>query len=853
MPLDKYREKRKFRHTPEPAGEPSLAGTESQRGGRFVVQRHAARRLHYDFRLEIDGVLKSWAIPKGPSLNPADKRLAVMTEDHPLEYGDFEGEIPKGNYGAGTVMIWDNGHYFTEGDLSAGEQLARGEIKFLLKGKKLHGSFALVRMKRTSKGGRDGNEWLLIKHRDAVADPDWNIDLHGGSVVSDTGGTSPGSLEGATRASMPQEVEPMLATLVDEPFSSPDWLFEVKWDGMRALAWIKGNDCSLRSRTGRTVTSNFPELSVLRERLAAQEAILDGEIVVLDTEGRARFEPLQSRMNVTQPAAALVESVPVDYYIFDILYCDGYDLRQVPLIERKRFLAQVLEPRPPVRYSDHILEKGSELLDAARKRGTEGVIGKQIHSPYVSGRSRHWVKLKVTKELDAVVGGFTAPRGSRDYFGALLLGLHEKGKLKFIGSVGTGFTEDSQKELYSQLSELEISHCPFKTRPDTKEEARWVRPALVAHVKYGEWTREPRLRQPVFIELRPGVEPGECLLGGELPAEPARPSKVITRTVPQLTTLREVEQELLHGKSETVSLELDGKSIRLSNLNKVYFPKRGYTKRDLLRHYYEVSGYILPFLRNRPLVLRRHPNGIEEQYFYQKEAGADVPDWMTTVSIPSEERRKEIRYYVCNDVAALLFLTNLGCIEHNPWSSQVDDLERPDYVFFDLDPAEGTEFSTVVEVARHIHRTLQQIGCKVFLKTSGATGLHMYLPLERVYDYEQIRTFAEIVARLLAGRMPDEVTLDRFTDKRDAGKVYIDYSQNAYGRPLASVYSVRPLPDAPVSAPITFRELRRTLSPTRFTLATMALRLKRSGDLWAEFWESRQRIEPALDCLRNLL
>jgi bifunctional non-homologous end joining protein LigD len=410
-----------------------------------------------------------------------------------------------------------------------------------------------------------------------------------------------------------------------------------------------------------------------------------------------------------------------------------------------------------------------------------------------------------------------------------------------------------QERLFTELADLETSECPFAELPDTREAARWVQPKLVARIKYGEWTREARLRQPVFVEVRSDVDARECLLAGERPAEVPHRLVTVATAGPVLSDLRELGEELSRCKAETVLVKLDSKPVRLSNLNKVYFPNKKYTKRHLLNYYYRVVSHILPFLKNRPLVLRRHPNGIEGDYFYQKEAGADTPDWMTIVAIPSEARQKEIRYYVANDLAALLFVTNLGCIEHNPWSSQIDDLERPDYVFFDLDPTEGTEYRTVVEVAQAILNTLEQIGCKAYLKTSGASGLHMYLPLERVYDYEQVRTFAEILARLIATRMPDHVTLDRFTGQRASGKVYVDYSQNAYGRPLASVYSVRPLPEATVSAPVAASELRRTLSPSRFTIASMPARLARSGDLWADFWNSRQRIEPALERLKDLL
>ena len=480
MALEKYQEKRRFGETPEPAGDARQADGGGA-GASFVVQKHAARRLHYDFRLEIDGVLKSWAVPKGPSLNPADKRLAVQTEDHPLEYGKFEGVIPKGNYGAGTVLIWDAGSYHPEAPIQ--EQLAKGELKFYLHGTKLRGSFVLVRTKRSLGAGKSGGsgktsasdksggsgkaaqaEWLLIKHRDEHADPFWDIDLYGESVATgrtlrevrdglpptrSKPGPQPGALEGAVEAAMPERPGVMLATLAETPFSDPEWIFEVKWDGSRALAEVQEGKFRLFSRSGRDVTAHYPELAALPERLRASEALIDGEIVVLDEKGRSSFERLQSRMNVARMSQAVMESTPVVYYAFDILYCDGMDLRAVPLIERKQLLREVLDAQPPFRYSGHVVGKGRELFELATQEGAEGVIGKHAHSAYSSGRSSSWVKLKVVRELDAVIGGYTVPGGSREHFGALLLGLYDGKGLKFIGGVGSGFTEPAQASVLS--------------------------------------------------------------------------------------------------------------------------------------------------------------------------------------------------------------------------------------------------------------------------------------------------------------------------------------------------------------------------------------------------------------------
>ncbi len=851
MPLEEYQRKRKFGETPEPAGAPAAAG-----GRRFCVQKHSARRLHYDFRLEMDGVLKSWAVPKGPSLNPQDKRLAAQTEDHPLDYLDFEGVIPEGNYGAGPVMVWDIGAYELEGERPAAEQLARGELKFRLQGRKLRGGFVLVKLKGASSPKK--NEWLLIKHRDEHADPAWDVDRHDGSVL--TGRTideieqrrpfSPGragDLDGAVRTAMPRPPEPMLATLWKKPFSDPEWVFELKWDGMRVLAEIEDGKCALWSRRGRPATAQYPELAALAERVAARQAILDGEIVVLDAEGRASFERLQSRMHATKPAPALLAAAPIAYYVFDILYCDGFDLRAAPLLERKQFLRRILDPQPPVRYSDHVAEQGLDLYELARERGIEGIVAKRGSSLYAAGRSADWLKLKITQEVDAVIGGYTPAQGGQP-FGALLLGMYDRGRLRYIGRVGTGFSHKVQEGLLAQLEKLRADSSPFSGDCEAKE-ARWTRPLLIARVKFTEWTEEKRLRAPVYVGLRDDLDPRECRLESEPPAAPPPPAPRPVSTAPVLTTWQVVQTELESGGAAHVVLEIGGKRTRLSNLNKVYYPKEGFTKRDVLVYYLQVADQILPFLARRPLVLRRTPDGIAGDQFFQKDAGADAPDWIETCPIASEERGKLSRLFVANDTMDLLFLANLGCIEHNVWSSPVGDLERPDYVFFDLDPSEGTEFTTVVEVAHAIHELLARLKLKVFPKISGATGFHMYLPLERVYSFDEVRTFVEIVARLMAARLPDQVTLERSVAKRPAGRIYIDYSQNGYGRPLTVVYSARPFPGATVSAPVAAAELGPGLTSALFTIKTMPARLKKVGDLWKDFWKSRQRLEPALERL----
>jgi bifunctional non-homologous end joining protein LigD len=855
--LEEYRRKRRFDRTPEP----SSPKTVPQLEGTFVVQKHAARRLHYDFRLAVDGVLKSWAVPKGPSLNPADKRMAVQTEDHPMSYADFEGNIPAGNYGAGTVMVWDRGRFRVQGQRGAQEQLEHGEIKFRLAGEKLRGGFVLVRTRR----GEKQPEWLMIKHQDEAVDPAWNIDEHDGSVLTgrildeiarelppkrEPTPLQPGELEGARKTAMPASVSPMLATLIDKPFSDPGWLFEIKWDGARTLAWVEDGEVRLRSRAGNEVTHQYPELASLPQHLNVKQAILDGEIVVLDETGRSEFERMQQRMNVQRPSPDLLSRYPVTYFLFDLLYCDGFDLREVPLLARKKFLRRILDPGREFRFSDHQLEKGKELFELARQQDLEGIVGKRVDSFYASTRSPSWVKLKATKTLDAVVGGWTAPRGSRTHFGSLLLGLYQGKALRFVGHAGTGMDERTRDLLMKRLRELEIDKCPFDKIPETNEQAFWARPELVAHVRYIGWTQEPRLRAPVFLGLRKDVRPEECRWENEV-APQAAPAIVhsleIVGTV--LSKKEEIEAELFSGKQESVTLDFEGKRFRLTHLNKVFFPESGYTKRDLIAYYYRISEYLLPFLKDRPLVLRRYPDGIKGQAFFQKNMPEGVPKWIETVSIPSEGKREDVQYVIASDLASLLYLTGLGCIDHNPWSSRRDDLEHPDYFFFDLDPADGTEFANVLTIARALHEKLTQVGLKIFMKTSGATGFHIYLPVERIYTFEQLRMFGEIFAQLVTAEHPELVTHERIVSKRRPGRVLIDVTQNSLGRPLAAAYTVRAFPKAPVSTPVEIKELRPTLKPEKFNMKNLFSRLKEKGDLWADFWQSRQKIEPALEHL----
>ena len=903
--LAEYRQKRHFDKTAEPAG--SVA---RETKARFVIQKHAATRLHYDLRLEVGGVLKSWAVPKGPSLNPGNKRLAVHVEDHPLEYRKFEGVIPKGQYGGGEVIVWDQGTYELEGHLDADAQLARGELKFVLHGKKVRGSFVLVELKNS----KVKNEWLLIKHRDEFADPLWDADKHGQSIVSgrtledvklgrparmplDANDIS--SLPGARKVPMPRFIPLTLASLSEKPFSNPDWLFEVKWDGVRGIAYLSNGEVSVRSRAGRETSLEYPEIRDLANQLDAAEAIVDGELVALDSAGRSNFQKLQNRAGVRNPSQQLLESIPATYYAFDLLYCDGYDLRKVPLEKRKELLKQILRPNNRIRYSEHELEKGKELYEAARQQSLEGIIGKKRDSAYVGQRTSLWLKFKIVNELDAVVCGWTAPRRSREFFGALVLGLYNGPQLEFVGSVGTGFDYAKQKEIYEQLQKFKQAKSVFSDVPKLKETIEWVQPRLVARVKYGNWTDGGRLRAPVFLAMRTDVSPRECtvqaaraseareeehLAGRSAEAEAHRrvPAKQpaeshskrgerLAKSRPAIDLPRHgkqtalptkpgeriltsgIENEIRNASSENLNVEIDGHVLRLTHLNKIYFPESDIRKRDLLAYYFRVGHLMLPFLKDRPMVLRRYPNGIQEKAFFQKEAPESVLDWIERAFIHSEERGGDMPYLMANNLASLIFLTNLGCIDHNPWSSRSETQDFPDYVFFDLDPTPGTPFATVLKIARTIYAILHSIKLSCFLKTSGASGFHIFVPLKPQYTYAQTRGFAELVGRIADSELPGLITFERTVHKRPRGKVLMDALQNARGKPLATVYSARAYPGAPVSTPVTAAELKAEFAADQWNLNNVEQRIQKVGNLWADFWDQRQSLSEALELLDQRL
>jgi bifunctional non-homologous end joining protein LigD len=766
----------------------------------------------------------------------------------------------------------------------------------------LRGSFVLVRIKSS----KAKNEWLLIKHRDSFVDPNWDAEQHAESVL--TGRTledikegregsrkprvtDPSELTGAAKApmpSMPKGVPPTLAQLQERAFSSPDWVFEIKWDGVRAIAEIDSGKTTLWARSGRDVTREYPEFDDLASHFRVKRAIVDGEIATLDQGGRSDFQKLQNRLGVQDPSQKLVNSIPLNYYFFDVMYADGFDLRKSPLVERKELLKGILIPNNAIHFSDHVAEQGEALFEAAREKGLEGIIGKKADSWYSGTRTSSWVKIKIVKELDAVVAGYTAGRGSRKYFGALVLGLYDKRELKFIGSVGTGFDESTQKSIFEKLEELTTSRAPFREIPALKEEVVWVKPELVARAKYGKWTEDTHLRVPVFLALRNDRTPEDCTFEDLQPAEsaespelqrfdpePEEQEPAVTETLERKKVEAPIARkspkpgpeakppkrpasgksssdpgdELRDGKSETIDIESDGKRLHFSNLNKIYFPEVGVKKRELLAYYYRMADCVLPFLKDRPMVLRRYPDGVDGKAFFQKEAPSYLPDWIETTTVFSDERRGNMQYILANSRATLLYLTNLGCIDHNPWSSRAESQDNPDYVFFDLDPTPGTPFPDVLHIAREISSLLKSIRMTAYLKTSGASGFHIFVPLEPIYTYEQTRTFADVIGRMIAAENPKLITSERTVSKRPEGRIMIDALQNARGKPLACAYSVRAFPKATVSTPLSPEELKKGISAERWNIRTLDQRMKDIGDLWGDFWNKRQSLDEPLELL----
>ncbi|HEY2236760.1 MAG TPA: DNA ligase D [Candidatus Angelobacter sp.] len=828
MSLEEYRRKRVFSKTPEPPDKPSR-----DEGNRFFIQRHSARRLHYDLRLEMDGVLRSWALPNGPTLDPAIKRLAVHVEDHPLDYGSFEGTIPSGNYGAGSVTLWDRGTYEWLGPKTPAQMWESGDLKLRFHGHKILGEFALVRTNRAK-----GKDWLLIKKKDFAVREGWDPEADTRSVLQGPGDVS--SIEGAAKAEMPLTLEPMLATLGTSVPSGSDWLYEVKWDGYRALCFVEHGKVRMVSRRGTNLDKQFAAVAqALAQSAKADTALIDGEVVALDENGNPSLQHLQNLTGFgTKPVLKGMASPPLNFFAFDLLYLNGYDLRKGALIDRRQLLMSILLPSDVVRYSEHFIGKGEELLKAVRAKGLEGIIAKQAQSRYESKRSPNWIKIKVTCQQDFVVCGYIL--GEREPFGSLVLGYFKDKKLVYAGNVGSGFTQQSLKAVFEKIKPLITKKPVLSDVPREIGEVTWIKPELVCAVKFTSWTKDDRLRAPVFLGLRTEVVPEEVVRETGLIGE---------KLVAEETEQESKRETLLPADKAEIALDIDGHRLKFTNLNKVFYPADGYTKRDVINFYSAVADMLVPHLQGRPLSLKRYPNGIDQDYFFQKDASG-FPDWLHREELADDEETKT--RVICDDKASLLYLANLGCIDQNPYMSRLGTLEHPDFILIDLDPYH-CGYDRIVEAAQLLREKLRLIGLAGYPKTTGGNGMHIYVPVEPIYSSAQTRQFAEILARWVAAERPDLFTTPRMVSAREKGKVYFDYLQNASGKTISAPYVLRAHPGAPVATPLKWDEVVPGLKPQQFHIANVLRRFERVADLFAGVLNKPQELGPAIEKLSRVM
>jgi bifunctional non-homologous end joining protein LigD len=904
--LGEYSAKRTFAATPEPA--PALPAT----GGGpllFVVQQHAARQLHYDFRLECEGVLKSWAVPKGPALDPREKRLAVHVEDHPYDYASFEGVIPPGQYGAGEVIVWDCGVYSPdEGgatwfhDRAQAEQqvmdgIEKGKLSLLLRGEKLKGSFALVRTK-------DKKQWLLIKHKDrfAIATGATDVTAQNRSVLSgievEDLKVVPARRIPASRLvpsgkfeAMPATLAPMLAEAGDACFNRADWMWEPKLDGYRVLAFIDERGVKLRSRRGLELSAKFPRLVAELGKQDARGMILDGELVAFDANVKPSFAQLQDRaqLKTDREIAAADENVPVVFFCFDLLYFAGIDLRKSPYSDRRRYLAQCLLPSPRVQLV-HAAEDGIAMQVAALANGFEGVVGKRKESRYEAGkRSTSWLKVKPTHSADFVVGGYTRGKGSRAPLGALLVGYWDstqlsgkpRGKLRYASHVGSGFDERTLVQTKARLDPLQRKSCPFAEEPELNGPTIWVEPEIVAEVRFQSWTEDGALRAPVFLRLRDDVDPKAVRRSepGRTPQEAPSDGRPVDEVVAQLENAK-----------TAFTIAVGTHRIRLTHLDRVYWPadpalqQPALTKRDLLRYFAQVSPFILPHLADRPLTMIRMPDGIRGQRFFQKHWEQERPAFVETITVFSGHKDERHEYLLCNNLPTLLWLAQSGTLEFHVWHSRAKPgpdtdvkstdyatslatlegsiLNYPDYVLFDIDPyiysgkeAPGAEpelntvaFEKGKEVAFWLRELLLSMSLEPIVKTSGKTGLHVFVPIRRTIDFDAARHVSELVGRHLMRLHPKDITLEWSVPKR-TGKIFMDYNMNVRGKTLNVAYSPRGEPGGPVSMPLTWEELAGA-HPLDFRITNAAQRLRETGDRWRDALSRKQSLESALKLVK---
>ena len=893
-PLETYRSKRRFEHTPEPAPAALPAGNGPLL---FVVQQHCARRMHWDFRLELDGVLKSWAVPKAPSLDPAVKRLAVLTEDHPFEYASFEGVIPPRQYGAGEVIVWDCGIYSPDDEARVNyhdrEQAQarlraafdKGKLAIELRGEKLKGSFALVRTKQAG-------QWILIKHRDRFASAEtpvgWECSVLSGMAVQALRTRTPGPafpaaalIPGGPHEAFPAKLAPMQAELGSGPFTQAGWMYEPKLDGYRVLAFVREGQVTLRSRRGLDLTRAFPRIVSELARQGVDALVLDGEVVALGADGRASFNALQNRARLTGEAEIekAEQTSPALFYCFDLLHFAGIDLRAAPYRARHRYLAQCLLPDTHVRLVDAHAD-GQALLQAARAHGFEGIMAKQADSRYLAGkRSRAWLKIKSTLSAEFLIGGYSKGNGSREALGALLVGYREDGQLCYAGHVGSGFDEATLEMLERRCRERRRATSPFAQKTPRHGETVWVEPDLVAEIKFAEWTPGGSLRAPVFLRLREDVDPARVT------RPPAGAAQAAARVEPTADLVAQVLEQL-DGKGSTLELLVGPHRVRLTNLDRVYWPaapalrQPALTKRDLLRYLAGVSAYMLPHLADRPLTMIRFPAGIEGERFFQKHWEQARPEFVQSVQVYSESKSQRDEYLLCNNLPTLLWLAQAGTLEFHVWHSRtrpgpdtpnrnvdfdssLEAMERsvlnfPDYLVFDIDPyiysgrekaGDEPELNDVAfdkgkQVAMRLREVLQEMKLDPIVKTSGKTGLHVFVPIERSVDFDAARRMSEAVGLHLMRERPHDITMEWSVKKR-TGKIFMDYNMNVRGKTLNAAYSPRALPGAAVSMPLSWEELADA-HPMDFRMMDIPERLAREGDVWRDALGAKQSLERAL-------
>jgi bifunctional non-homologous end joining protein LigD len=900
--LEEYRRKRDFKQTPEPSGDP-IGRADSERsawdllphGHRFCVQKHRATRMHFDFRLELDGVLLSWAIPRGPTLDPSKKRLAVQTEDHPIDYGEFEGVIPSG-YGAGTVMLWDIGtfEWIKESAEDLERSRARGDVKFRVTGTKISGEFALIHIGERGRqygGSSDGTKnWLMLKKRDAFVVSGFEaIDLDvsvktGRSLaeIASEGGGDPREMKrararGEAVAPAPAAATgeparapaPMLATPIDKPFSREGWIFELKYDGIRAMVSVAGDAVRITGRRGGDETSRYPEAKAIRAGIRARHAVIDGELVVLDTDGRPSFERLQQRINVRRETDArrIAAEHPVTFIAFDLLQLEGRDMLSTELRIRKKTLRETIVDSPHILFAEHVERDGIALFEVARTSGVEGIVGKRADSQYRPGvRTPDWVKIKSWRSQSCVIAGYTAGRGRRtSQLGALILAVLADGRLVHCGQVGTGFDEKSLRDIKERLAPLVVPTCQLDKTPKTSEPATWVEPELICEVRFSEWTNEGMLRHPAFRTLRPdqtiedsvretisarrspGGSVGSSVAGvfGDEDASPTSKTDKPKETKrggdegpppgqdPDINSALEILRTL-HGNARW---EVAGRRLPLTNLDKVLWPKDGLTKRDMIEYYVRMAPFMLPYLRDRPLSMQVFPDGIDGKSFWRKDKPEHAPQWMDSWTYHGEKTKT---YIVVNETATLAWVANAGVIDLHPWHSRIDEPNEPDWAVFDLDPFEPATFQDVINIAKLVKAALDHYGMHGVVKTSGQTGLQIYVPVRRGPDYTAVRNWVEEVGRAIDQAAPGRVSWEWAVAKR-TGRIRIDYTQNIINKTLAAPYSLRPAQGAPVSTPIAWEELDDPeLRPDRWTIATIAQRVAERGDLFAPVLEADQ-------------